>query len=188
MSALSSWARTSPSDDFWLTLIVFGVIVAVAFVGAFYFFMRNRIMEDMPTSRIRSAAQGYVELAGYGVQMEGPPIVAPLSRKNCTWYSFEIEKKGISKNNTNWSKIEQGRSEELFFIKDETGECIIDPQGASVTTIEKDVWYGNSPRPPRGPALNKGFLASGSYRYTEKRLEAGENLHAMGFQHSGRLR
>ena len=180
MSDLGNWAIQSPADDFWMTIIVFVVVAIAGFFGAFYFFQRKRVMEDTPTSKIRSAAQGYVELAGHGKMMEGPPIIAPLTQKPCTYYSYRIEKKRRSKNNTNWSTIDRGRSEELFFIIDETGECIIDPEGASVTTLEKDVWYGNTERPSRGAASGGGLLASGSYRYTEKRLVPNEPLYAIG--------
>lgn len=180
MSELHSWALTSPGDDFWMVITIAILATIAGFVGAFYFFMRKRIMEDTPTSKIRSAAQGYVELAGHGKQMEGPAITAPLTQKNCTWYSFRIERKRKSGKNTSWSTIEHGQSEELFAIRDETGDCVIDPEGASVTTVEKDVWYGSSARPSRGPAGAGGFLSSGSYRYTEKRLHPDESLYAIG--------
>ena len=157
MSELHSWALTSPGDDFWMVIVIAVVAAVAGFFGAFYFFSRKRIMEDTPTSKIRSAAQGYVELAGHGKQMEGPPIVAPLTQKNCTWYSFRIERKRKSGKNTSWSTIESGRSEELFAIRDETGDCVIDPEGASVTTVEKDVWYGASARPSRGRHLPVRF-------------------------------
>ena len=180
MAALRNWALGSPADDFWMTIMVFVVVATAGFLGAFYFFMRKRVMEDTPTSKIRSAAQGYVELAGSGKLMDGPPIIAPLTQKHCTFYSYSIEKRRRSKNNSDWSTVEKGRSDELFFIVDETGECIVDPEGASVTTLEKDVWYGNTARPSRGAATGGGFLSSGNYRYTEKRLRPNEALYAIG--------
>lgn len=39
---------------------------------------RARLIEDTPTSRIRSAAQGYAELEGRAVAL-GDPLYAPLS-------------------------------------------------------------------------------------------------------------
>lgn len=182
MSALSNWVSTAPTDDFWMAIIVSSGLALAGFFGAFYFFMRKRIMEDTPTSKIRSAAQGYVELAGHGAAMEGPPILAPLTRKPCTWYSYTIEhRRKRGKESDSWTTVDSGTSDGLFLLRDETGTCVIDPEGASVTTREKDVWYGNTARPSRGPAASgRGLLVSGRYRYTEKRLHTGETLYAIG--------
>jgi hypothetical protein len=50
-----------------------------------------RHLLDTPTSKIRSAAQGYAEF--YGVLQPQPDslIVAPLSGKPCVWWRFKIE-------------------------------------------------------------------------------------------------
>ena len=37
----------------------------------------KRLIEDMPTTRLRAAAQGYVELKGTARLFAGEPIVAP---------------------------------------------------------------------------------------------------------------
>ncbi len=158
MSSLIGWVTHSAADDFWIVAgILIGLTIA-GFVGAFYFFMRKRIMEDTPTSKIRSAAQGYVELSGRGDLMEGPKIIAPLTSKYCTWYSYKVEERRHSGKNSRWATVQKGRSEELFLIIDETGQCVIDPEGASVTTIEKDVWYGSSSQPTRGPKATGGYF------------------------------
>jgi hypothetical protein len=180
MSALSEWAKHSASDDFWLVAAIAIVVAVASFASAFYFFMRKRIMEDMPTSKIRSAAQGYIEVDGKGDLLEGPPIIGPLTGKTCTWYSYKIEERRRNNKNSNWTTIEKGKSEELFLIIDDTGECVIDPEGASVTPSEKDVWHGATTRPTQGPASKAGLLSSGRYRYSESRLHPKEPLYAMG--------
>lgn len=180
MSALIEWAHQAPSDDFWSAVIFLVILAGVGFIGAFYFFSRKRIIEDTPTSRIRSAPQGYVELNGTGLLMEGPPNIAPLTGTHCTWYSYEIEERRRSGKRSHWTTIETGTSEELFLLKDDTGSCIIDPEGAYVTPGATDSWYGSTVKPQRGPATGSGFLAMGRYRYTEKRLHPKESLYAIG--------
>ena len=81
--------RASPAE-FWFYVIVAGGLALAAFYYAFVFFKRALVIEDTPTSRIRSAAQGYVELQGWGEQMDGPPIVAPFSNIP-TQYLLTIE-------------------------------------------------------------------------------------------------
>lgn len=43
-------------------------------------FRRRRAITDTPTSRIASAAQGYVELSGQGRALDDPPLYAPLTQ------------------------------------------------------------------------------------------------------------
>lgn len=180
MADIIEWARTAPADDFWITAAVLVGLTIAGFIGAFYYFLRKRIIEDTPTSRIRSAAQGYVELTGIGKLMEGPPIIAPLTGTPCTWYSYEIEERRRSRRRTRWVTIDRGTSEELFLLEDETGTCVIDPEWAGVTPAARDIWYGSTARPSGGPGSGRRWFSGGRYRYTEQRLHPGEPLFAIG--------
>ena len=180
---LLEWARHSPFENFWAVFAGCLAITLASLYWAFRFFSRFRTIENIPTSRIRSAAQGYVELQGRGKCLEGPPIIAPLSKKNCTWYSFKVEMESARDDKKNWKTIDSGISSELFLIVDETGQCVIDPDGASVRTIHSDTWYGYQKRPQHGPGY-KGGLDMGNYRYTERRLHSGDNLYAIGLFNS----
>lgn len=156
-----------------------GLTVA-GFIGAFYYFLRKRIIEDTPTARIRSAAQGYVELTGIGKLMDGPPIISPLTGTQCTWYSYRIEERRRSGRRTRWVTVDKGTSDELFILEDETGTCVIDPEGAGITPAAKDIWYGSTPRPASGPGGGRRWFSGRRYRYTEQRLHPGEPLYAIG--------
>ena len=182
MAALYHWAKSSPADDFWLVFAITVLLAVAGFFAAFYFFSRKRTMENTPTSKIRSAAQGYVELQGRGKLLDGPPIIGPLTGRHCTWYSFQVQERRKSNNKTSWVTIEKGVSDQLFLIVDDTGKCVIDPEGASVTATVTDRWYGNNSRPTTGPGASRGFLnlRTGRYMYTEKRLHPGEQLYAIG--------
>ncbi len=185
--ALKEWVQRAPADDFWLWAIGLLIIAIIGFYFSFMTLHRKRIIEDTPTSKIRSAAQGYVELVGYGELMEGQPIVAPLTQTICTWYDYKIEEYRRSGKRSYWATIKSETSTELFLIKDETGQCIIDPEGAHVTVTNKDTWYGGEPNPMREPFTantKKPFLSrlgwNRRYRYTEKRLHNEESLYAIG--------
>ena len=52
---------------------------------------RYRLIEDVPTAKVRSAHQGYVELIGRAVMMDGEPIVAPLSQLQNTRFRIAVE-------------------------------------------------------------------------------------------------
>jgi len=183
---MKAWAKTAPIDDFFLLSSVLIVATIVGLYFAFKFLQSKRIIEDTPTSKIRSAAQGYLELIGHGELMQGIPIVSPLTGTQCTWYQFKVEERRQSGKNSEWVTIRKGISDELFLIKDETGQCIIDPEGAHVTVSRKDVWYGGSSSPMGTTKTSKkrgfltGMVTSNKYRYTEKLLHSGESLYAIG--------
>ncbi len=154
--------------------VLFTVIAAAGFYFAFEFFRRARVIEDTPTSRIRSAAQGYVELVGYGDKIEGPEIVAPLSKTPCTWYRYKVEKLGDKHDQV----VDSGVSEELFVLVGQTGRCVIDPDGAIVTPTVKRCWYGASYENDSGSIM--GGMGR-RYRFTEERMHPGDSLYAIGF-------
>jgi E3 ubiquitin ligase len=187
LSGLNKWVNTAPADDFWLWSIGLVFVAIAGFVFAFINVHRKRIIEDTPTSKIRSAAQGYLELVGHGHLMDGQPIISPLTGSTCTWYEFKVDERRQSGKNSKWVTIRKGISDELFLIKDETGQCIIDPEGANVTVSRKDVWYGaasnpmgNATKTAKGRGFLGGIVVSNKYRYTEKLLHPGEALYAIG--------
>ena len=164
--------------------IGFAVLLAAGGLwGLIRFVRRVRLIEDTPTSRVRSAAQGYVELVGRGALMPGPPVVSPLTGTTCTWYHYRVEERvrsGGRNENTRWRTIDSGTSESLFLLVDETGECIIDPEGAEITPSSKDVWYANSSGWFGAPPSSRGLFGGGRFRFTEHRMLPGDPLYAIG--------
>jgi E3 Ubiquitin ligase len=175
------WIRHAQPDDFWLwTLAVLGIGSACGF-GIFHYLRRARIIENTPTSRVASAAQGYVELQGLCEPFAGTVQQAPLSKFDCVWYSYCTEKHvSGSRGKSEWRTIHSGRSEAPFALRDASGVCVIDPRGAEVTPASRDVWYGNTEWPLAGPQLQAGFFKSNDYRYTEERLHPQDFLYALG--------
>jgi len=180
----TGWVVGLSTQEFALCIIAAVIVTLASLYFLFRFIHRARIIENTPTSRIRSAAQGYVELQGYGELMEGLPITAPLSGKICLWYQYKIEKKktGGRNNTVKWEVVGSGSSDELFHLVDDTGQCIIDPEGAEISTGISDVWYGRSPEATGTMEHNGGFIDSFGhpYRYTEERLMPGDPLFALG--------
>lgn len=171
LAAIATEIRNLSQLEFWI-----GSSVATA--GAVYLFWRmacwyqhGRLIENIPTARVRSAPQGYIELIGQARMMEGPVIFSPLSQTRCVWFSYKIEEKvreydGKGRFRSRWRVVKQHTSEEIFLLEDATGECAIDPDDAKVITRDKQVWYKHDVVPPR--------------RYTEWTILEGEPLYAMG--------
>lgn len=179
IDSLRGWALNVSTLHFSIiTAIITGLAIA-GLVYAFVLLRRAHVIEGTPTSKIRSAAQGYVELHGVGQLMEGLPIISPLTGIECTWYRYKVEK--IEEKNSRI--IQSGTSDDMFLLVGDTGRCVIDPEGAVVMTKTKQVWYEHDYPPMRRPHQINGFLGrfmGGRYRYTEERMHNGETLYAIG--------
>lgn len=171
-------SATSGQLLFCLLLVALGGLALLGF--GFSFISRARMLEDTPLSLVRSAAQGYVELNGHARLLPGPPIVSPLSDTPCAWWSYRVQERDQSRKNNQWSTIEDETSGELFLLADTTGECIVDPDDASVTPTISRSWSGPAQRPHRPPD-GSGWLSFGNYRYSEKLILIGDPLYATGW-------
>ena len=180
----------SGSDRFKFWLVLLGLIGAAvySFWYAFRSWRENRTVEDTPTSRVRSAAQGYVQLTGRGLMPPDKNNQGPLTRIPCTWWRYKIEERRSSGRSRSWTTVQSDTSAVPFILDDGTGQCLIDPRGAEVFPSATDVWYGNSEWPEVRIPDGEGFLgkladlllAGGRYRYTEYRLQLRETVYALG--------
>ena len=161
---------TSCSHLFLLALAlhsgsVVGWIICLALISAISFFAwasnykRGRYIADTPTSRIASAAQGYVELYGRASADADNLVASPLSGARCVWYRFWVYRK--ESGDKGWVLQSEGVSDSTFEISDGTGKCIIDPDHAEIIAPERKVSY-QSP-----------------YKHVEELLYAG-GIYALG--------
>lgn len=183
MNALMADIAAAPEGEFWFGMALVAVAAIAALITAFVFLRRTRLMQDTPTSRIRSAAQGYVELSGYAKLIDGPPIHAPLTHSPCVWWRYTIEERRTTHSNgrrtTRWVTVDRGMSDDLFKLVDDTGECIVDPEAATVVPGVRHRWRGATRRPTTGPKAG-GWGVFGRYRYVEHLIPPLSPLYALG--------
>jgi hypothetical protein len=175
-------ADDTDAGELWLWMALLAGAAAWGFYSGFKWWRWARLIEDTPTSRVRSAAQGYAEIEGMSRLLGGEPIVAPLSRRRCVWWSFVIEEQVRDGRRRRWRTVEEATSGDIFALEDDTGRCVVDPDGAEVLPSAQDSWRGDTPRPVAGPPLARGFRGfGGRYRYRESRLHPDEPLYAIGW-------
>jgi hypothetical protein len=174
-------------DDLWFGLLTLAVAVIAGGAAALRWIRIARLIEDTPTSRIRSAAQGYVELGGRALPLDGTHNPAPLTQRPCVWWRYRISKKvehGTGKSRRqSWQTVSSGTSAVPFLLDDDTGRCLVKPDGAEIVTTESTTWYGDTPWPAAAPGASaKPWLISGgrNYRYVEERIYEHERLYALG--------
>lgn len=146
------------SRNGWLgALTVMALISFFAWLSAL---SRLRSVRDTPTSKVVSAAQGYVELIGRGRPFGDPPLISKLRQLPCLWYRYRVEEKNGS--DDKWRTLDSGESSDSFVLRDGTGDCVVDPENAEIVTKHCDQWQ------------------SGGYRYTEWKLIISDYLYVIG--------
>lgn len=131
----------------------------VSFAAWIANYRRYRYIADTPTSRIASAAQGYVELLGRAAHLPDAALRTRFRQLPCVWYRYHVEEKS---SDGKWSTRDAGESGEPFLLVDATGQCVIDPERAEIITSHVETWR------------------DGDYRYTEWRLLPQDKVAALG--------
>lgn len=147
------------AEDLRAILFSLAAIAVIAFFAWMMSFRRLLAMSGTPTSRIASAAQGYVELVGRGRNHPDFQVLSRLTFLPCIWHRFIIEQRN-SKNK--WEQVSSGRSHESFMLHDGSGMCVVDPDDAEVIPRKKEVW------------------TQGDYRYTEWLILPQETIYVLG--------
>ncbi len=123
-------------------LVCLAGIALLGFAAWLTALRRRRTMLDTPTSRIASAAQGYVELSGVGRPLDINPLYSPLSGSACLWYRYQVEERGEHR----WEVVERDESHSCFVLDDGSGRCLVDPERAEILTRHCKRWQDGERR------------------------------------------
>ncbi len=143
-------------NGWFLSLGLVAIISILAWLSAL---ARFRAIRDTPTSRIASAAQGYVELYGRGKPFTEVPLLSKLRQQPCLWYRYKIEQR---EEKDGWKTLEHGESWDSFVLYDDSGECEVNPEAAEIVTEHHEQWH------------------EGDFRYTEWKLLGSDRLYILG--------
>jgi hypothetical protein len=104
--------------------------------GAYWFYLgfrllqRRRLILDTPASKVRSASIGMVELSGLAA---GPyTMTAPLTGAACYYYRTLAWQWKQSGKNSHWEKVADESLFLPFYLDDNTGKVLVNPQGAEL--------------------------------------------------------
>ncbi len=170
-----------------LFVLVFGITL---FVKGLLWFRLRMMVENMPTSKVRSLAMGLVEVCGEAVQAEKKVLKSPLTGNDCVYYSYKIEELRQEGKHSRWMTVRKGEDRVKFFLRDDTGSVLVDSEGAKIE-IPADFqfqtgWGKTIPEnvvsfmEHEGLAY-KSFLGMGkSMRFAEHFIAPGDKLYIMG--------
>ncbi len=168
-------------------LLAVGFVAGVGvlfFLGAAQLWRQARDIADTPTSTIRGAAQGRVEL---GVRTPvDKPLIAPLSGEECSFWYLKVEKVVGRDRRTQRKKIADAWSGGPWQeVTDGTGTCLLAMPEAQVTSRQSDTrtiigsgldGLGQHFSPEVRPALH----ASAKKIITEHRFPVDADIHVIG--------
>jgi hypothetical protein len=177
------------SESVYVGMACFFLGVILIFIG-FIWLKQKRLIEDTPTSRIRSLAMGPVEAYGEVVPAQGKILKSPFSNKDCVYYRYTIEEYRRSGKNNQWVTVKSGEERTHFFLQDDTGVVLVDPKGARIS-IPMDFKYSSQlgVNPPESVMqfLNnnrisfEGLLGvNKTMRYQEYFIEPKDKLYIFG--------
>ncbi|MBL8447180.1 MAG: hypothetical protein JNJ44_07175 [Zoogloeaceae bacterium] len=95
----------------------------------------KRLIGDTPTSRVASAAQGYVELRGRGQPLAGAPVLSPVNGLPVLWYRVVAQRRNTE---GKWEHESTVESDASFLLDDGSGQVAVDPEGATMLVRRKD--------------------------------------------------
>ena len=136
-----------------------GAMAVLAFVTWIVTFRRALAITDTPTSRIASAAQGYVELVGRGLPNPEAPVLSRLTMLPCLWCRFLIERRT---NDNKWERVDSGVISAPFLLDDGSARCLVDPDFAEIVPRDHDSWMKDG------------------YRHTEWLLVPQDRIYVIG--------
>ncbi|MBU0615977.1 MAG: E3 ubiquitin ligase family protein [Nanoarchaeota archaeon] len=125
----------------------FGAFGGGLFYWGFNRMQKFRLINDTPTSKIRSMAMGIVEI--HGNVQAGTILKTPFSQSDCVYYKYEIQEyrkhtsrdsKGHTRTYYSWDTVGSGERRVGFYAKDETGNVWVDPNRAEVNIPLKKVF------------------------------------------------
>ncbi len=117
----------------WLLLTVVALLAFLAWVSTV---RRWNVVGGTPTSKVDSAAQGYVELDGIAEITGSGELADPVLDEPCAWFRVEtwrLERKGRRRR---WKRLKAAQSARPIGLRDETGLCLLDPADAEVMAGE----------------------------------------------------
>ena len=146
------------------------LIAALGLLACASTYRRVRSIADVATSRIGSAAQGYVEVVGRAKADPSELIASPYSGIACIWYRYRVYSRDNPR--SEWREIDSGASSTTFELSDGSGACRVDPERAEVIAPERRVSYRD------GDKLVEEMLFAGGRIYVLGEFASVHGAHA----------
>lgn len=179
-----------------LPIIIILVIIIIAFC-VYYFNPKQIILRKLSKTRHKAIASlktnEFIKIYGKAMHVKDP-LIAPLSKRKCIFYTIKIEKRVSSGKSSHWKTIVNEQRIQDFFIEQNGSYAIIKPSVnpknfISHLVIDKKASSGTFSDPtPEFEALLKTYNIDSTnffgfnkqLRYKEGVIEVGEKITVAG--------
>ena len=121
------------ADEAGLVIVLIGFLAGIILIfSGFRWLKKKKIVEEIPTSKIRSIAMGLVEVKGKAKAVKEQHAL--LTGRKCCYYAYKVYKRYTGKNRKQRQviPITKGKSEEPFYIHDATGKVMVEAKDAQI--------------------------------------------------------
>jgi hypothetical protein len=169
----------------FLFLLMLGAAAIVSgvylFVRGFLSMSRKQLIENTPTSTIRAAAMGPVEVHG---QATGPfSLISPVSQLDCYFYLVTAWSREGARGEKRWTQVAEEALCVPFFLQDETGHVLVDPRGIEINvppSFDDEVHALSTTRSIQNFLDRHGLGFGGPVLLTEYTIQPDDALYALG--------
>lgn len=177
---------------FPLFLLGVGVLVTLAVLGV-YFSQDARVKRALRKAPLHTTAtfpdHTVATVQGTVSELDGPPLVSPLTGRACAYYEAIVEEYRSSGKRGSWYRIIHERQGQDFLLDDGHGTARVSMAGAAVALV-KDAHFRSGLFQDATPVLDEflarhgrssqGWLFNKSLRYREGVIEPGELVAVCG--------
>lgn len=151
----------------WLVLAAVCGFIGVFFVRvAFERVQQMRTIERIPRVSVSALIPGEANLSGRAAVHAGQVRKGPDSGAPCVYFHYTVERKTRdSDGDTKWETIERRYEYVPFVLDDGSGTIVVNPEHLNDMTVS---------------LASKHSRTAGDLRYTEKRIDPGMTVFAMG--------
>ena len=180
-------------DNSQILTVVFGLIIITAIAYQIFFNKKaviKRKLKKAPHKRIYSFRNGEVAKFTGTIEIVDNPLIAPLSKRKCSYYHVIVEKQVSSGKSSHWKTIIEETKSCKYVIRDSSACALIKAYVLkSYVVLDKKFSSGafNDADANLESYLNKhgheseGFLGfNKTLRYREGVLEQGEQIAVLG--------
>lgn len=121
-------------------MLAAGIIIIIIGGGLFWLSKKQQktsaAMQQskaVPVNQLQANTQAEVQ----GTVVANNPLTTPFSNRECVYYKYEVEKEVRRRDSeghleTNWEQVEEDDKKIPFMIKDQTGQVLVNPEGATI--------------------------------------------------------
>jgi len=180
-------------DNSQILAVVFGLIIIIAIAYQIFFNKKaiiKRRLKKAPHKRIYSFRNGEVAKFTGSVEFVDEPLIAPLSKRKCSYYYVIVEQRVSSGKSSRWKTIIEETHSNKFVIRDSSA-CALIQKGETSSYLVLDQKYSSGAFNDADDNLenflrkhghdSEGFLGfNKTMRYREGILEEGEKIAVLG--------